>query len=160
MVCSANNRVGPRTASRGESLETIVVMEAAEHRRRDDAVTVRYPMPLQHRKDRSTRVESCQSAVHRTYSLVGTRYDCEQTADRIPPTLAWIPMSQLTSTWFWCPMCHELAATRLPMTSPMGDRYFECDDCGHVWKLTALPVSTFSPRTLTPTQKRQPKSGA
>ena len=41
---SRNNRVGRQAASRRDSLQTIFVMQAAEDRLRDDAMTVRNPM--------------------------------------------------------------------------------------------------------------------
>ena len=65
-----NNRVGPQTASRGDSLETVLMRKAAEHRLRDDAVTVRNAMPLPHRNGSSAGGKTGPEARVRTPAIV------------------------------------------------------------------------------------------
>jgi hypothetical protein len=38
------------------------------------------------------------------------------------------------TTWTICPECHKNTGVLFPVT-PSDALYFECEDCGHVWKI-------------------------
>jgi Zn ribbon nucleic-acid-binding protein len=41
--------------------------------------------------------------------------------------------------WTVCPACHQRSGLPLGMGAGQGAQYFECDACGHVWKVDAPP---------------------
>jgi hypothetical protein len=46
--------------------------------------------------------------------------------------------------WILCPKCRQKGGLPMPMAADRRMVYYECDLCGHVWKVPK-PGSAFSP---------------